>query len=69
MYDFSSVVGQRRNLGQVNYSASKAGIIGFSKALAREMVREEVTINAVAPGLVGTLMVLEMPEKVNKIKN
>ncbi|MEF8873248.1 MAG: 3-oxoacyl-[acyl-carrier-protein] reductase [Candidatus Thermoplasmatota archaeon] len=65
----SSVVGERGNIGQVNYASSKAGIIGFTKALAREMVRDDVTVNAVAPGFIGTQMVLNMPDKVkDKIK-
>lgn len=60
----SSVVGETGNLGQVNYAASKAGIIGFTKALAREMVRYEATVNAVAPGFIGTEMVKEIPKKI-----
>lgn len=65
----SSVVGERGNIGQVNYASSKAGIIGFTKALAQELVRDDITVNAVAPGFICTQMVLNMPEKVkNKIK-
>ncbi len=65
----SSVVGERGNIGQVNYASSKAGIIGFTKALAQELVRDDVTVNAVAPGFIATKMVLDMPEKVkDKIK-
>ncbi len=65
----SSVVGERGNKGQVNYASSKAGIIGFTKALSQELVRDDVTVNAVAPGFISTQMVLNMPEKVkDKIK-
>jgi len=52
----SSVVGQMGNAGQVNYAASKAGLIGFSKALAREVASRNVTVNVVAPGLIETDM-------------
>ncbi len=68
--NISSVVGQRGNKGQVNYASSKAGIIGFTKALAQELVRDDITVNAVAPGFIATEMVLNMPEKVQeKIKS
>jgi 3-oxoacyl-[acyl-carrier protein] reductase len=52
----SSVVGQTGNAGQVNYAASKAGLIGFAKALAREIASRAITVNVVAPGLVDTDM-------------
>jgi 3-oxoacyl-[acyl-carrier protein] reductase len=52
----SSVVGQMGNAGQANYAASKAGLIGFCKALAREVASRNVTVNVVAPGLIGTDM-------------
>jgi 3-oxoacyl-[acyl-carrier protein] reductase len=52
----TSVVGQVGNPGQVNYAASKAGLIGFTKALARELASRNVTVNAVAPGYVETAM-------------
>ena len=51
-----SVVGQMGNAGQVNYAASKAGLIGFSKALAREVASRQITVNVVTPGLVDTDM-------------
>jgi 3-oxoacyl-[acyl-carrier protein] reductase len=51
-----SVVGQMGNAGQANYAASKAGLIGFCKALAREVASRQVTVNVVAPGLVDTDM-------------
>jgi 3-oxoacyl-[acyl-carrier protein] reductase len=52
----SSVVGQMGNAGQTNYAASKAGIIGFSKALAREVASRAITVNVVAPGLIDSAM-------------
>ena len=52
----SSVVGQAGNAGQTNYAASKAGLIGFSKALAREVASRHITVNVVAPGLIETDM-------------
>ncbi len=52
----SSIVGQMGNAGQANYAASKAGLIGFSKALAREVASRNITVNVVAPGLVETDM-------------
>jgi 3-oxoacyl-[acyl-carrier protein] reductase len=59
----SSVVGQMGNAGQSNYAASKAGIIGFSKALAREIAVRGVTVNVVAPGLIDTEMTRALPEQ------
>jgi 3-oxoacyl-[acyl-carrier protein] reductase len=52
----SSVVGQSGNAGQANYAASKAGLIGFTKALALEVASRNITVNAVAPGLIDTDM-------------
>jgi 3-oxoacyl-[acyl-carrier protein] reductase len=59
----SSVVGQMGNAGQANYAASKAGLIGFSKALAREVASRNVTVNVVAPGLIETDMTKAVAEK------
>ena len=59
----SSVVGQMGNAGQVNYAASKAGLIGFSKALAREVASRNITVNVVTPGLVETDMTKAITEK------
>jgi 3-oxoacyl-[acyl-carrier protein] reductase len=52
----TSVVGQAGNAGQANYAASKAGLIGFTKALALEVASRQITVNAVAPGLIDTDM-------------
>jgi 3-oxoacyl-[acyl-carrier protein] reductase len=54
--NISSVVGQMGNAGQVNYAASKAGLIGLAKALAREVASRGITVNVVAPGLIDTAM-------------
>lgn len=54
--NISSVVGVMGNAGQVNYAASKAGIIGMTKSLARELAARHITVNAVAPGMIGTEM-------------
>ena len=59
----SSVVGQMGNAGQTNYAASKAGLIGFAKALAREVASRSITVNVVAPGMVDTDMTRAITEK------
>ena len=59
----SSVVGQMGNAGQANYAASKAGLIGFSKALAREVASRSITVNVVAPGLIETDMTKALTDK------
>lgn len=59
--NISSVVGITGNAGQVNYSASKAGLLGLTKSAARELAPRGVTVNAVAPGYIQTDMTLEMP--------
>ena len=60
----SSVVGQMGNAGQSNYAASKAGMIGFSKSLAREVASRNITVNVVAPGLIDTDMTRALPAEV-----
>jgi 3-oxoacyl-[acyl-carrier protein] reductase len=60
----SSVVGQMGNAGQANYAASKAGLIGFSKSLAREVASRNITVNVVAPGLIDTDMTRALPPEV-----
>jgi 3-oxoacyl-[acyl-carrier protein] reductase len=58
----SSVVGLMGNAGQANYAASKAGLIGFSKSLARELGSRNITVNVVAPGYIETAMTAALPE-------
>ena len=60
--NISSVVGSMGNIGQSNYAATKAGIEGFSRALARELGSRAVTVNAVAPGFIDTDMTRELPD-------
>ncbi len=62
--NISSINGQKGQMGQVNYSAAKAGVIGFTKALAQETARKGITVNCVTPGYINTEMVAAVPEKV-----
>jgi acetoacetyl-CoA reductase len=60
--NISSVIGETGNIGQANYAASKAGLFGFTKSLAREMAQRGITVNCVAPGFIETEMVASIPE-------
>lgn len=62
--NISSINGQKGQFGQVNYSAAKAGLIGFTKALAQEGAKKGITVNAICPGYIDTEMVRAVPEKV-----
>jgi acetoacetyl-CoA reductase len=64
--NISSINGQKGQAGQVNYSAAKAGLLGFTKALAQEGARFDITVNAVCPGYVATEMVKAVPEQVRE---
>lgn len=62
--NITSIVGQMGNIGQANYAASKAGIIGFTKSLAKELARKKINVNAIAPGFIETDMLSGVPDKV-----
>jgi acetoacetyl-CoA reductase len=64
--NISSVNGQKGQIAQTNYSAAKAGVIGFTKALAQESANKGITVNAIAPGYVDTEMVQAVPEEMLK---
>lgn len=64
--NISSVSGLAGQVGQTNYSASKAGVIGFTKALAREVASRQITVNAVAPGFVPTALTIDLPEELKE---
>ncbi|MFD1746290.1 beta-ketoacyl-ACP reductase [Rhizobium helianthi] len=62
--NISSINGQKGQMGQANYSAAKAGDLGFTKALAQEGAAKNITVNAICPGYIATEMVMAVPEKV-----
>lgn len=62
--NISSVVGVTGNIGQANYAAAKAGVIGFTKAMAKELASRGITVNAVAPGFIATDMTAVLPEQI-----
>jgi len=64
--NISSVIGFSGNFGQTNYSAAKAGLVGFTKSLALETARKGITVNAVAPGFIATEMVTQLPTKIQE---
>jgi acetoacetyl-CoA reductase len=64
--NISSINGQKGQMGQANYSAAKAGDLGFTKALAQEGAKAGITVNAICPGYIGTDMVMAVPEKVRE---
>jgi 3-oxoacyl-[acyl-carrier protein] reductase len=64
--NISSVTGIIGNAGQTNYAASKAGLLGFTKSLARELASRNITVNAVAPGFIATDMTRELSEEIKK---
>lgn len=64
--NISSIAGITGNPGQTNYSASKAGVIGFTKALAKEMGKRNICVNAIAPGMIETDMTVSLPEELKK---
>jgi len=65
--NLTSVVGEMGNAGQTNYAASKAGIIGFTKACAREMAPRGITVNAVSPGFIKTDITDQLTEEIRKV--
>lgn len=64
--NISSIVGLMGNIGQVNYASTKAGIIGFTKALAKEVGQRNITVNAVAPGFIETDMTSNLKEEIKE---
>lgn len=64
--NISSIIGQAGGFGQTNYSAAKAGMIGFTKSFALELARTDITVNAICPGFIETDMLSEVPEEIKE---
>lgn len=64
--NIASIVGEMGNAGQANYAASKAGVIGLTKTLARELSSRNITVNAIAPGFIQTAMTDKLPDEIKK---
>jgi 3-oxoacyl-(acyl-carrier-protein) reductase len=64
--NISSITGEMGNIGQTNYAAAKAGAIGMTKSLSKELARKQITINAIAPGFIDTEMTQAVPDKVKE---
>jgi acetoacetyl-CoA reductase len=68
--NISSINGEKGQFGQANYSAAKAGMYGFTKAVAQEVASKGITVNTVSPGYIATSMIMEVPEEIrNQIKS
>ncbi|XP_022708402.1 estradiol 17-beta-dehydrogenase 8-like isoform X1 [Varroa jacobsoni] len=65
--NISSIMGKTGNIGQTNYAASKAGVVGFTKSAAQELAKFNIRCNAVMPGLIDTPMITTVPEKITKL--
>jgi acetoacetyl-CoA reductase len=64
--NISSVNGEKGQFGQANYSAAKAGMHGFTKAVAQEVASKGVTVNTISPGYIATSMIMEVPEEIRE---
>jgi 3-oxoacyl-[acyl-carrier protein] reductase len=64
--NIASIAGEMGNVGQTNYAAAKAGMIGVTKSLSKELARKNITVNAVAPGFIDSEMTAGLPDKVKE---